>query len=196
MKILCFGDSNTYGYDPCSYFGGRRPTEQRWVDLLARQLGCTAVNAGENGREIPSRAGELRRFDRLLTEQAPVDLLIIMLGTNDLLQGNSPEAVTQRMERFLEHLPLERSKILLIAPPPMKLGAWVPTQSLVDSAAELSRTYQVLSERLGIACVCAGDWDLSLEFDGVHLTAQGQMAFARKLLECNIISQEGLYVQG
>ena len=52
MKILCFGDSNTYGYDPRSYFGGQYPAKHRWVDLLAQKLDCKAVNAGENGREI------------------------------------------------------------------------------------------------------------------------------------------------
>ena len=53
MKILCFGDSNTYGYDPCFFLGGRYPAEHRWPDLLAAQTGWDIVNAGENGREIP-----------------------------------------------------------------------------------------------------------------------------------------------
>ena len=119
MKILCFGDSNTYGYDPRSFFGSQYPAQHRWVDLLAQKLVCKAVNAGENGREIPRREGELQRFDLMLTNQKPVDLLVIMLGGNDLLQGNSVEAVVKRMEAFLEHIDLDKSKILLIAPPPM-----------------------------------------------------------------------------
>ena len=80
MKILCFGDSNTYGYDPRFFFGSQYPAQHRWVDLLAQKLGCKVVNAGENGREIPGREGELQRFDSILTNQMPVDLLIIMLG--------------------------------------------------------------------------------------------------------------------
>ena len=81
MRLLCFGDSNTYGYDPRSYFGGQYPAEHRWVDLLAKKLNCTAVNAGENGREIPRREGELQRFDLMLSNQKPLDLLIVMLGS-------------------------------------------------------------------------------------------------------------------
>ena len=100
MKILCFGDSNTYGYDPRSYFGGQYPSQHRWVDLLAQKLGCKAVNAGENGREIPRREGELQRFDLMLSNQKPLDLLLVMLGGNDLLQGNSVETIAQRMEDF------------------------------------------------------------------------------------------------
>ena len=53
MKILCFGDSNTYGYDPRDFFASRYPAQDRWVDLLGNNLGCIVVNAGENGREIP-----------------------------------------------------------------------------------------------------------------------------------------------
>ena len=57
MRVLCFGDSNTYGYDPRSYFGGRYPAISRWVDLLAAKTGWDVINAGENGREIPRSPG-------------------------------------------------------------------------------------------------------------------------------------------
>ena len=114
MKILCFGDSNTYGYDPRSYFGGQYPSEHRWVDLLAQRLGGTVINAGENGREIPRREGELQRFARMLSNQKPLDLLLVMLGGNDLLQGNSVGDVAQRMESFLTKISLEKNKIVLI----------------------------------------------------------------------------------
>ena len=80
MKVICFGDSNTYGYDPRSYFGGRYGADSRWVDILAAQTGWTISNIGQNGREIPSSAP---------TFPADTDLLIVMLGTNDLLQGGA-----------------------------------------------------------------------------------------------------------
>ena len=54
MKVICFGDSNTYGYDPRSYLGGRYDADSRWVDILAAQTGWTISNIGQNGREIPS----------------------------------------------------------------------------------------------------------------------------------------------
>ena len=53
MRILCFGDSNTYGYDPRGFFGDRYDTEDRWVDLMAKQTGHECINTGANGREIP-----------------------------------------------------------------------------------------------------------------------------------------------
>ena len=79
MRILCFGDSNTFGYDPRGFFGDRYGAGGRWVDLLAKQTGHECINAGANGREIPRNLHDLC----LLTE--PADIFLVMLGTNDLL---------------------------------------------------------------------------------------------------------------
>ena len=181
MKILCFGDSNTYGYDPRSYFGGQYPAQHRWVDLLAQKLNCTAVNAGENGREIPRREGELQRFDLMLSNQKPLDLLIIMLGGNDLLQGNTVESVAQRMESFLERIQLERSKIVLVGPPRMKPGAWITDARLLEDCVRLNAAYSAVAEKFGVRFVDAIDWDIEVTFDGVHYSEQGHVAFAEQL---------------
>lgn len=173
MNVICFGDSNTYGYDPRSYFGGRYSPDSRWPDILGEQTGWAVLNQGENGREIPT-AGV--RFP------PGTDLLIIMLGTNDLLQGRSPAAAAGRMERFLKGINLPREKILLIAPPPVTLGAWVPDRARVDDSAALASRYQALAGRLGIRFANAGDWGVSLAYDGVHFTEPGHRAFAAGLL--------------
>ena len=110
------------------------------------------------------------------------DLLIILLGTNDLLQGRSPAAAAGRMERFLKGINLPREKILLIAPPPVTLGAWVPDRARVDDSAALASRYQALAGRLGIRFANAGDWGVSLAYDGVHFTEPGHRAFAAGLL--------------
>ncbi len=174
MKVICFGDSNTYGYDPRGYFGGRYDADSRWVDILAAKTGWTVCNMGQNGREIPSAAPAF---------PADTDLLIVMLGTNDLLQGCSPEQAAERLERFLSGIPLNRSKILLIAPPPVTIGAWVPSAKLIDDSRTFERLCQTLVERMGIHFANAGNWDISLAYDGVHFTEQGHKAFAAGLLE-------------
>ena len=95
MQILCFGDSNTYGYDPRGFFGGRYGPEDRWVDLLAKRTGWEVINSGSNGRLIPvSSHGISLDSDRIL----------IMLGTNDLLQVASALEAAARMESFLIQL--------------------------------------------------------------------------------------------
>ena len=174
MKVICFGDSNTYGYDPRGYFGGRYDADSRWVDILAAETGWTVCNMGQNGREIPSAAPAF---------PADTDLLIVMLGTNDLLQGCSPEQAAERLERFLSGIPLNRSKILLIAPPPVALGAWVPSAKLINDSRTFARLCQTSAEQLGIRFADAGRRNIPLAYDGVHFTEQGHKAFAAGLLE-------------
>ena len=174
MKIVCFGDSNTYGYDPRSWFGGRYDVDSRWVDILAEETGWTVRNLGENGREIPTSVPDF---------PADTDLLIIMLGTNDLLQGCSPTQAAERLERFLSGVSLDRNKLLLIAPPPMGLGAWVPSTQFVDNSRTFAQLCQALAEQLGIRFADAGKWEIPLAYDGVHFTEQGHKTFAAELLE-------------
>ena len=111
------------------------------------------------------------------------DLLIVMLGTNDLLQGKSPEQVAKALEQFLAGISLERSKILLIAPPPMTPGAWAPSQQLIDDSRAFSGLCQALAERLSVRFADAGRWNIPLAYDGVHFTEQGHRVFAAGLLE-------------
>lgn len=181
MRVLCFGDSNTYGYDPRSRFGGRYPAESRWVDLLAEKTGWDLQNAGENGRAIPRRPQELSRFGQLLTASLPLDLLIVMLGTNDLLQGADAPGAAARMEAFLTQLPLSRENILLLSPPPMRPGTWVTEERLLHDSAALAERYRALAERLGVRFADAGGWQMELAYDGVHFTEAGHRAFAEGL---------------
>ena len=106
-----------------------------------------------------------------------------MLGTNDLLQGRSPEQAAERLEQFFSSISLDRKKILLIAPLPVALGAWVPNQQLVDDSHTFAQLCQALAERIGVRFVDAGKWDIPLAYDGVHFTEQGHRAFAAGLLE-------------
>ena len=179
MRILCFGDSNTYGYDPRGFFGDRYGAGDRWVDLLGKQTGHEVINAGANGREIPRNPYALR----LLTEHAPVDIFLVMLGTNDLLQGTTTKEAATRMEAFLEPLLPYCTQILLVAPPPMKRGAWVPTDELVAESIHLAEEYNSLAEKLNITFVDTREWNIELTFDGVHFTEEGHHAFANHLTE-------------
>ena len=180
MKVLCYGDSNTYGYDPRGFFGDRYPKESRWVDMLAQRTGWHIQNEGQNGREIPSSPFQYQRAGELAAQSAP-DIFAIMLGTNDLLRGYSAEETCFRMEAFLRCLQPKCGQILLIAPPPMKRGAWVAEDSLIAESVKLAETYQALSQKLGIAFADAGQWNVPLAFDGVHFTEAGHRAFAEGL---------------
>ena len=183
MRLVCFGDSNTYGYDPRSFFGGRYPAESRWTDLLVEMTGWEVVNLGQNGREIPAGAGSLAGLPRR------DDLLVVMLGSNDLLCHPHFTAgdVAARMEDFLKMLP--PCHVLLVAPPPMALGEWVTEKRLLSESAALAGEYESLALRLGIGFADAGRWGVEMAFDGVHFTDAGHRAFAngiQEVLSCSL----------
>ena len=177
MRILCYGDSNTYGFDPRSFLGDRYAPEHRWTDLSFP--GHTVLNAGENGRAVPFRPQDFALIHSLIDRHAPIDLMIVMLGSNDLLQGRTPEETCARMEAFLTQfygIPL-----LLLAPPPMQRGAWVEEASLVEASRRLGQLYQTLADRLGIPYADTEAWRPELAFDGVHLSENGHKTLAKHL---------------
>ena len=172
MNVVCYGDSNTYGFDPRSYLGDRYPADQRWPEILARQTGWTVINEGSNGREIPTAAPKL---------PANTDLLIVMLGSNDLLQGRTAEQAADRMDRFLSCLSSEAYSVHLIAPPLMEWGAWVDNDTLIRQSERYTESLKELAAQRNIGFSDAGMWQIHLTFDGVHFTEEGHRLFAEGL---------------
>ena len=178
-RIVCFGDSNTYGYDPVTM---RYGAENRWPDLLAQMQDKEVVNMGLNGREIPSPW----YAEKLADAVQPDDLLLVMLGSNDLLlEGRSAAEAAASMKAFLLALPaafwsLDKAapEIILISPPPMIRGFWVTADSIVQESEVLADHYEELAGSLDIGFLDAGKWKIELTFDGVHFTEAGHHAFA------------------
>ncbi len=89
--VLCFGDSNTWGYDPdaslASPFPIRHPHDVRWTGVLARELGAgwRVIEEGQNGRttvfedpHTPHRKG-LDYLPAALESHKPLDAVVLML---------------------------------------------------------------------------------------------------------------------
>ena len=174
MTVVCFGDSNTYGYDPRSFLGERYPAKYRWVDVLRNRAAWPVINEGQNGRTVPNK------WNFLPDE---FDLLIVMLGTNDLLQGKTSDLIAERMERFLRSLNKESAKVLLVAPPNLQKGEWVTNDSVVVESVRLSKYYNDLACKYGLYFVDAQQWGIELAYDGVHFTERGHIAFAEKIYD-------------
>lgn len=174
MRIVCFGDSNTYGFDPRGYLDDRY--ENCWPELLALHTGWEVTNAGMNGRTIPRHVP-----DWILNAYQSTDCFLVMLGTNDLLQGASALDTARRMESFLTQIIPHCGDLLLVAPPTMQRGAWVSTADLVTESIRLMEEYRALAQKLNIAFADTRDWNIALAFDGVHFTQEGHHTFAAQM---------------
>ena len=184
MKILCYGDSNTYGYDPRSFLSDRYPDEDCWTTHLEK-AGHHILNYGMNGREIPYRPMAIESaITAFSAEQA--DLLLIMLGSNDLLMQSTyyAEQVSDRMDAFLQAIrrDLPEQPILLLSPVPMVSGTWVQEDRLLQESARLAPLYATLAQKHSTAFIDTAQWDVPLVFDGVHFSTQGHLRFSTGLL--------------
>lgn len=179
MKIICYGDSNTYGYDGDSIFGARFADGERWPELLGRMLGCETVNCGLNGRRVP-RYQRTRDADlALLRRCGERTLIIVMLGTNDILAEAAPEDTAEHMRAFLAALTaaLPESAVLLVSPPSADVdgGAFAP------AFAALAGEYETLARDMGLLSADAHAWQIPAGGDGIHFSARGHQLFALKL---------------
>lgn len=168
MTICCYGDSNTFGFDPRGFFGDRY--DAPWPEVLAELTGWEVRNSGSCGRRVSIRETVLPKDN---------DLLIVMLGTNDLLNGDNPPEIARRMEQFLSlH---DRERVILIAPPYLSRGEWVTDDELICRSEALAEEYRVVAMRYGIRFLDAGEWNIPLCYDGVHFTEAAHRIFAEQV---------------
>lgn len=174
-RILCYGDSNTYGFDPRDPLGGRY--DRCWCDLLPERFQVS--NMGMNGRGLPDSVCEYMTLKYAIDRNPPPDLMIILLGTNDVLMGQEQE-IPRRLQNLLEYFPqrFPDLKVLLLSPPGLNL----PDRALCRKMQTLPRIYSRIAAELGVMFCDIQPWNLSLAFDGVHLSEEGHRQLAERLL--------------
>ena len=182
-RILCFGDSNTWGYDSRSFFGDQYPSDVRWTGLL-KQSGYEAVNYGQNGMCVPEGTA-LDWVLNLAKADLPADAVTVMLGSNDLLRMDRAEEIGARMEILIKGLKeyISSETILLIAPPILKPGIWVSDTRVIAESERLAEVYCGIAEREQTAFADASKWGIEVLSDGVHFSPSGHALFAAKLAE-------------
>ena len=207
--IVCLGDSNTHGYcaDPadCADGGARFNENERWTCLLQKALGeeYLVLEEGLSGRTtvfsdpLHEAMPALDVAYPILMSHEPVDLLVIMLGTNDTKERFcvNPACIARGLERLVDKckcIPCwgdHKPNILLIAPPHigdlMEQSEVMPAMGLGCAAKsrELAKHYAVVAQNQGCAFLDAEGVAECNEVDYMHLTRKGHAQLAAKLTE-------------
>lgn len=207
-RIVCFGDSNTWGYNPLN--GERYPENIRWPSVMANMLGMeySVIEEGLNGRTTvfndpveDFRNGSDYIIPCLNTNK-PVDLVILMLGTNDMksIFNANPFFITKGMAKLVDMVQKSESgkngtspKILVAAP--IEIGKNIMKcdtaeyfhQHAPDISRMLQQYYMEMAQEYGCEYINAAQHAKPSEIDCVHMDEESHMrlaqAMARKIKE-------------
>jgi lysophospholipase L1-like esterase len=198
--IVCYGDSNTHGTDAID--GTRLPRDVRWPGVMRRLLGedDEVIEEALGGRttvfDAPFSPGRNGRDYLLpcLWSHEPVDLVIIMLGTNDLkvIHGVTANEIAVGAGALVD---LARQSlagpgdtppaVILVAPVPLdeptdRSAVW-GFEAARDESRRLANAYRIIAAGRGIAFFDAGSVATVDPRDGIHLDAEAHRAIGTAL---------------
>lgn len=199
--VLCYGDSLTWGYS--AEIIGRHAFADRWPSVLAAGLGgdVAVVAEGLNGRttafDDPTDGADrngARTLPMVLSTHAPLDLVIVMLGANDMKGFVHGQAIAARegMERIVDVVrghayPLngKAPDLLIVSPPPLCETAEPRFAAMFEGGVAQSRMlaslYADLADETDCGFFDAGSVAKTTPLDGVHLDAANTRAIGRGL---------------
>ena len=203
-RILCYGDSNTYGYIPT---GGRYDEHTRWPMRMQRLLGesYAVIEEGFNGRtcvfDDPVEGGfksGVQYLPPCLMTHNPLDAVLIMLGTNDtkVRFGMTPMTIGQSMmqlvrtaKQFAVNEAGKSARVVIVAPP-LILDNLMQTrhaecfgEQAIAVSRGLSREYRRISKLMRCDFFDAGPYAQVSPLDAVHMTAEGHLRLAEAMAE-------------
>ncbi len=198
--ILCYGDSNTWGYDPAQ--NKRLGYKQRWPGVLQNELGkeYLVIEEGLSGRTtvwddpIEGYKNGKKYLIPCLETHKPIDLVLIMLGTNDLKHRFSLTAfdiaqgagvlvdIVQRSKTGPEY---QAPQVLLLAPPPL-VKLTVLAEMFKDSEEKsklLGKHYKKVAADLGCYFIDTAETITSSPIDGIHLEQSEHLKLGKKVAD-------------
>ena len=200
--VLCYGDSNTFGYVPET--GMRYPRDVRYPGVLQSLLGdeYSVVEEGCNGRTtvqddpIDGWKNGLDYLRPCLHSHRPVDIVTLMLGSNDLKHtfhltaeqiADNAGVLVDVIKEFTAEKQGYVPKIILVSPP--ELGAGIRTSPFYgafyeEAVAESKRFpefYRKVADAKGCIFFNAAEYIYPSETDSLHLTAEGHKVLAKEL---------------
>lgn len=197
-RILCYGDSNTWGY--ISGTDHKRYGEnERWTKLLSKKLGneFEVIEEGLNSRTLisndtrPGKEGK-NGYEYLLPcldTHDPIDLVIIMLGTNELkkVYNKTIEEVGEIFEKYFIKTILNRksqiedkyAEVLIIAPPIADDDGSGKYEGALEKSMKFNEVYMKIAKENN--CYFIDNKFLNTGIDKVHLTKESHTILAEKI---------------
>ncbi|MCF0105486.1 MAG: hypothetical protein HUJ53_01860 [Holdemanella sp.] len=150
MKIVVIGDSNAYGFDP---YNGRYLNP--WPKLLSEYINKEVINHGMNGMMISHvNPDTLYGIDKH-------DLILIQLGTNDILNGFFMDYIEKKLDKMIDIF--KEYTVIYLIPKDVK-----GFPSLVN-----------LFQSKSMDTINLNEWDIDLSYDGIHFTERGHEQLAK-----------------
>ena len=199
-QILCFGDSNTFGLVPGE--NSRYPWGVRWTSILSEKLGAQEYHVVEEGLcgrtsifDDPLRDGRnsVKLLPTLLESHAPLDLVTVMLGTNDCktIFGASAQVIAQGIQRLIGQIRqyAPNSKILIISPIHLGDHVWEPgfdpefCKNSIQVSKELAEAYHRIAEAENVEFLDASRYADPSKRDQEHMTEEGHRNLAEAVYQ-------------
>ena len=193
-NILCFGDSNTWGYNPRTK--ERFSSDIRWTGVLQKNLGndVKIIEEGLCGRTTvyedetrPDRKG-IDSIPGIFERNERIDAVIIMLGTNDCKRINhtTPRDIAMGIDSCLDVIlkQIPSDKVLLVSPINLGDDVWKDEydpefdKKSVLVSRQLKQEYRKVAKKRGVYFLAASDYVAPSKADQEHLDEEGHRVFA------------------
>jgi lysophospholipase L1-like esterase len=206
--ILCYGDSLTWGWIPTPEGAPtlRYPWKQRWTGVMAQALGAEyrIIEEGLSARTtsvddpLDARLNGAAYLPAALASHLPLDLVIVMLGTNDTKSyfRRTPYEIAMGMAKLVGQVmtsaggvgtPYPAPKPLIVAPPPLAPMPDPWFQGMFDGGVDKTRAlagqYRALANFLKVDFFDAGEVVTTDGVDGIHFTAGNNAALGKALAD-------------
>jgi len=203
IRVLCYGDSNTWGYISGTDHQ-RFDITERWPKVLASLLGdeYEVIEEGLNSRTLCSDDPRPEKIGKngytylipCIDSHDPIDYFILMLGTNELkiVYNKTPQEIGNMLEEYyVKNIVSRKSqisdkyiKLIIVAPPRVNESADFCKEIYTGSESkskELNEIYRAIAEKYN--CLFVDNSVLETGIDGVHLTKEGHNNLAHKIYE-------------
>lgn len=215
--ILCYGDSNTWGYNPVN--GGRFDHKTRWTMVLKSILNKNAspdnpdwwvVEEGQNGRtscredEMEGDRNGLRQLIPILESHKPIDIVAVMLGTNDLKPRFNPTPydialgvyrIAKAVQGSETGPDYKAPKVLMICPPAIIDAPGfkhIFGEHSIEISKKLPPLYRAMAFDCGASFLEAGKYIKSSTADGIHFDAEEHHKLAKAVAEAVMEAEKKL----